>query len=494
MQGIAWTGAAKWTSQILVWGSTVVVARVLSPEDYGIVGMATVFTGLVAMLSEFGLGSAVVTLRSLGDRLIAQLNTVSVLLGVAAFAVACAAAVPLSRFYGVPEIRAVVVALGVGFIVSGFRSIPEAALQKELRFRVLALVEGGQALIMAAATVALALLGFRYWSLVLGTLLGGFLSSAAAVLLRPHRFARPEGTEIAPAFAFSWHVLGSRLAWYAYSSADFLIVGRILGQSALGYYTLAWSIASLPVGKVTALILRVTPAVFSSVQEDVAALRRLYLGLLEGLSLVTFPATLGIALVAEEFVLLAFGEKWRMAVPTLQLLACYASLRSITPLLPQVLTVLGDARFVMRNNLLAAAVLPVGFVLGARWGILGVAATWVVLHPLVILRLFLRTSRRLEVRASDYAGPLWPAFSGSAVLVLTLLAGDWILPERTPLWIVFAAKVAAGIAAYGAVLFLLHRSRLRAFRALVDKARGRGAAPSPGEARPSPTRTARHER
>jgi teichuronic acid exporter len=360
-----------------------------------------------------------------------------------------------------------VVALGTGFVVAGFRTVPGSVLQKELEFRTLALMEGAQAVAVAAATVLFALAGLGYWTLVLGTLLGGALSTALAVAWRPHGFARPRPAELRRALAFSGHVLGTRLSWYVYANADFFVVGRALGERALGYYSFAWSLASIPIGKVSAMILRVTPAHFAAVQDDPPALRRYFLTLSEGLALATFPATVGLALVADDFVLAVLGEKWRAAIPVLRLLALYASLRSVTPLLPQVLNATGDARFAMRNSVVSAVLLPLAFVAGSRWGVEGVAVAWMLVHPLCILPLYLRVCRRLDATLGDCLRALQPALGGCALMAAAVWATDRLTPDGIPPLASLAVQVAAGAAAYGLAVYVLHRERLRAFRALM---------------------------
>src|SRR5918999_2811723 len=109
VQGVSWSGAIKGLTQLLSWASTIVVARLLSPEDFGLVAMATVYIGLTALITEFGLGAAIVALRDLGDELLAQLHTVALLVGLAAFAVSLLVAIPLSRFFSAPELALVVV-------------------------------------------------------------------------------------------------------------------------------------------------------------------------------------------------------------------------------------------------------------------------------------------------------------------------------------------------------------------------------------------------
>lgn len=469
--GIAWTGGVRWASQVVGWASTLVVARLLTPADYGIVGMGAVFVGLVTLLSEFGLGAAVVLLREVEPAQARQINTLSVLLGIASAGATWAAAEPMARLMDTPQLAGVLRALAIGFVAAGFRTVPDALLQKEMRFRSLALMDGGQAVAVAVATVGLAAAGAGYWTLVAGTLLGGFIATGMAVARRPQGFAVPRVKEIGGAMAFSGRLLVSRLSWYVYSSADFMVVGKVLGERALGAYNLAWSLAAIPVGKVSGMVMRVTPAYFSAVQDDPPALRRYLLRVTEGVALVTFPMTLGLAAVADDLVRVALGEKWAAAAVPLRLLAAYASLRSISPLLSQVLAAVGEMPFAMRNNLVAAVVLPVAFVVAARQGIQAVAWAWIIVHPLVLAPLVARTCRRLSMPLRDYLRALSPALGGSAVMLAAVAAARMASPDTWPVGARFAAQVLAGAAAYAGAVLLLHRDRLLAFRTLLREPR-----------------------
>ena len=152
--------------------------------------------------------------------------------------------------------------------------------------------------------VVFAALGFRYWTLVIGGVMSGLISTGLAYYHRPQRAAWPRLSEIREPVRLGGHVVGARVGWYVYQNADFLIAGKVLGAAALGAYTLGWTIASIPVEKVSAMVGRVTPGFFSAVQDDLPTLRRYFLQLTATLGLITIPAAVGIALVAPEFVLL----------------------------------------------------------------------------------------------------------------------------------------------------------------------------------------------
>jgi len=191
VRGVAWTAAAKWASQGLAWVSWLIVARLLTPEDYGLVGMAAIYLGLITLLSEFGLGTAVLAVRELSVEQINQLNGMAVLLGLAGVLASCAAAIPLGHFFRAPQLPLVVVAMSSTFVITSFKTVPFALLQRDLRFKALALIDLSQALVLAISMVAFAVVGFRYWTLVCGGVVGALVSTGAILRLRRVALARP---------------------------------------------------------------------------------------------------------------------------------------------------------------------------------------------------------------------------------------------------------------------------------------------------------------
>lgn len=472
IHSLAWTAGVRWMNQLLSWVATLVVARILSPEDFGLVSMATVYLGIVILAAEFGLGSAVITLRDISHDQIRQLNLAAVFVGVLSFGVSCAVAYPLSLFFRAPQLTAVIIVMSIGFVVNSFRSIPYSLMQRDMHFKRLAIIEGFQSLLLAGAMVAFALAGFRYWTLVIGNLLSALLSTGLTIAQRRCGFSWPRMSALKQAITFSQQVLMARLAWYVYSNADFFVAGRRLGKEPLGAYSLAWTLGSVPVEKISALIFNVTPAYFSAIQRDFVALRRSVLNLTEAISMLTFPLTLGLALVAHEFVLLALGPKWMPMVAPLRLLAGYAAVRSITPILPQILTVIGEVRFSMYVSLGAAVLLPAGFYVGSRWGIVGIAAAWMIVHPLILAPWYVRTFTRIGLGPGPYLRSLWPAVQSALAMCAGVLALRWALPESWPVGARAALLVVTGAGLYAGTLLGLHRSRVRALIRTVRDMRG----------------------
>ena len=472
VRGVAWTAAAKWASQGLAWVSWLIVARLLTPEDYGLVGMAAIYLGLITLLSEFGLGTAVLAVRELSVGQVGQLNGLAVLLGLAGLLASCAVAIPLGLFFHAPQLPLVVAAMSTTFVITSFKTVPLALLQRDLRFKALAFIDLSQALVLAISMVGFAVAGFRYWTLVCGGVLSALISTGAILRLRHAPFGWPRPKSLKQAMTLSSDVVISRLGWYVSANTDFLVAGRILGKAALGFYNVAWTLASVPVDKVAALVGQVTPAFFSAVQADHPAMRRYLLRITEGIALITFPVSLGLVLVARDFVLVVLGSKWEGTVAPLRLLAAYAALRSITPLLPQVLQIIRDSRFEMWRMVAAAVVMPTSFYLsGERWGTVGLAMAWVLVDPLFAFALYWRIFSKIELSPRAYLGALWPALSGSALMAAAVLAvrglGGSVLTAGPRL----AAEIGAGVISYGLACLVLHRRRLQAFYDLIVAAR-----------------------
>jgi len=470
--GVAWAGAAKWTSQALTWLVTLIVARLLTPADYGIIGYSALYFGVVGAMAEFGIGSAVVAMRNLSPDQIRQLNGLALLLGIVTCAFSAALSVPLALFFEEPRLASVVLVTSCGAILSSIRIVPEALLRKELKFAKVAGCEAAQAVTGALASLALAIAGKGYWALVLGNLTGVAIQTALILASRRPGVSRPRPSGIGAAVSFSRDVLASRLLWYVYDNADFLVAGKMLGTAQLGAYRLAWTFASMPLDKIVSLVGHVTPAVLAAVQDKPSELRRYVLRISEAVSFAVFPIGVGLALVADDFVRVVLGQAWVAAAAPLRILAVYASVRAVSPIWSQVLLVTGDTRFLMRVSALGALVLPVAFLWASRWGLSGIALAWVVCHPVaVVFPILRRMLARIDLPAASY----WRSVSGAVGACLAMTASVLALQHQlsdSPAVLRLASTVTVGMTTYALFLLVVAPDQLRSMRRAFYTARG----------------------
>ena len=466
---LAWAGAAKWASQLVSWASTILVIRLLTPEDFGLVGMAQIFISLVTIFTEFGLATAIIAHAELTEEQIGQLNTVSVIVSTAAVLITCAAAAPLGRFFMAPQLPLVVMATSGVFAISGFRIVPNALLQREFRFRYLAITEAIQSIVVAVAMIGFAALGFHYWTLVIGTVLGSVITTVLTVVGRPCRLVRPHLAEISSVLRVSRHLLITRFVWWVQISADSLIIGRFLGKGPLGAYAMTMSVASQPVEKITSLVTQVIPPFLSAAQANRLALRHLLLVLTGVLAVAVFPIAGGLTVVAQEFVLVVLGPKWAAVTPTLRLLSTVAAFRSVESLLAPIVVVTGGTRMFMYLGFIEAAIMSLTFYVGSGFGITGVALGWLLVYPIMQLPIYVWVFRRTGVRLAEYLYALWPALRATGLMVAAVMGLKLVMPPDWPAPQRLVAQVGLGVATYVLVSLMQHR-RLQAmyqeFRAL----------------------------
>lgn len=457
---IAWNAAGDWLTQILSWAAFLVVVRLVPPSDFGIAAMSVLLLPYMNLVAAFGIPRAVVTLRDLTAEQLAQLNSVSFMIAIAWFLFAVCIAKPFATLFHIPRVAPVLIVASSTLILVGMQGVPAAILARDLRFRLLTMLGVIGTVVAAIATLVLAILSFGYWALVLGNLLGGLCRSVLLLRAQPCRLAWPRLNTIREPLRFGARIMVSMIASNSYCNLDNFVAGRTLGNTALGLYGTAWEFANLPVEKIATLVTTVLPSYLSTVQNDPALLRRYLRRMTETIALATFPATVGLGLVARDLVPLAFGSRWQGMIAPLQVLSFYAGFRSVVALLPRFLVAVGDVSYAMWNDLLGLALLPCAFYAGSRYGISGIAWGWVLAFPIVALPLYRRTLRALEFNAREYLQSLWPALEATAVMVIAVLSvrSASIAPSHAVLRI--ALQVSVGAGSYIATLWLRHRDHL----------------------------------
>ena len=469
VSSIAWNATADWITQIFSWLSFLVVMRLLSPADFGIAAIATLLLPYLVRITGFGIPRAIVNIRTLTDEQLAQLNTVSFLTGIALFLATLALAKPFAAFFGTPRAAPVIVVACSSLLLLGLQGVPNGVLARDMRFRLLSIFNGISAFSAASVTLVLALCGWGYWALVLGNLFSVVVRSILVLRAHPCKLAWPNLPSIRQPLSFGSHVVVSLLAMNSYQSLDNFTAGKTLGQAALGLYGAAWNLANVPLEKIVSLVTTVIPSYLAAVQDDPPALQRYLRGLTETIALLTFPATVGLGLVAREMVPLVFGHKWDGMIGPLQVLSFYAGFRSIVALLPKFLTAAGEVRYVMWNDLAALVALPVAFYIGSFYGTVGIAWGWVIAYPAVVIPLYVKTFRTIKMRVGEYLRALRPSLEATLVMIVAVEIVKHGSQFTHSLLLRLLIEILAGACAYICTLQLGHRERTKA---LLERLRG----------------------
>ena len=470
-RGAIWNSLAYWVSKVALLPATLVLARILSPKEFGLLALALVVLTYLDVLRQFGLSTALIQWPDDDDLMVSVAFWLSALFGAVAAAGAVVLAPLIAGFFHQPELTPMLRVLALTFVVDSVAGIYEARIRKRLQFRRRVGPELARAVVKAVTAIALAVLGAGVWSLVVGQLAG---SVAAAVMywsasrwVPAFRFDRSIARSL---LTYGWQLMVFAILAIVLKDVDYVIIGRRISADALGYYTLAFRLPELAILGTCYIFSQTIFPVFAKLQRDPVRLARAFLKTVHLLLLMTLPLGVGMSLVAPELVRVAFSERWLLSIPAMRWLALYATAVAIGFVVGDVYKATG--RTVMLNVL---AVLKLGVTVPVLWvassyGIEQVAfGQFAVVSAIVALELTVAL-RILVVPVSRLLATVAPAIVSALVMAGVVVAGRWLFPGGSPV-VRLTALTVLGASTYAACVLLLARSTV------VDliRAGGRGA-------------------
>jgi O-antigen/teichoic acid export membrane protein len=433
ISGVYWLAATKALSQAVTWVLTLAVVRLLSPNDYGLMGMAVLVTGFLLLFNEVGLGAAIVQHRDLDERHLCDLRWAILLVNIGLFLLLVALAPLVAAWFEEPALTTIVRVLASTFVINGIGAASMFMLQREMAFDRKSKAELVGNVLGGVGTFAAALAGLGVWSLVLGYLAQQATVNGMYCWYRPIPFRVALSIRnVAPFVNFGLQVASAKVLWFASSNADFAIVGRVLGSTALGYYNLAFQFSSLPIEKIVSIVTQVAFPSFAALQQDRPTLQRYYLKLVSSVALVTFPMFLGLFLVADSAVQLFLTDKWTPVVLPLQVLCVVSCIRAVETMNSPLLLAMGRPQIAVRNNLLQLVVMLPAFYIGAQYGLVGVSIAWLITWPILYAIVTAQTLALIELPVSAYARALGHAVVSSVVMVAVVIAVQRSLLTTAP--------------------------------------------------------------
>lgn len=322
LRGIGWTTIANIGSQLISLGTTVVLARLLVPEEFGLVAMILVFTGFAKMLADFGLAPAIVQKKDITDTQLSSLFWLNNLLGVGLFGIGIVLAPFIASFYEEPALVALTYGMSASFILGALGIVPSALIRKAMRFRLFSIITLISVLLASAAAIGSAYAGLGAWALVIQALVRALIAS---LLYLRYGGWRPGFAfnlqSVIPMIRYGLGYVGYSVINYWAKHIDNLLVGKLLGSGPLGYYNEAYKLMRLPVSQVMGSLSGVMFPALSSIQDDHERCKRVYLKTMSTLSMATFPIAIGVLVLGEPLILTFLGDQWVQSIPILQILA-----------------------------------------------------------------------------------------------------------------------------------------------------------------------------
>lgn len=388
VRGGAMMLVAQGSTVVAGLAGTAVLARLLTPRDFGLLAMAATLTRLVDLFKDLGLAMATVQRRNLTQQEVSFLFWVNLGLGAAVSAVAAASAPLLAWFYGEPELNAITCALAASFMVSALGVQHGALLRRQMEFRKVATVRIASSALSTLAGIGAALSGLGYWALVITPLTGSLLSSLGLWLAcgwRPARLSkRPE--RAGSLLAFGGHLTAARLLGFFARNLDNILIGRFWGGPALAFYSKAYQLLMLPVQQLIGPLTGVIVPALSRLQEDEQAFRRYYFRAISSVVLVTMPAIVLLAVAADSVVAVLLGPQWSEVADIFRLLFPAAFVGTLNGAASWAWVSLSQTERQLRWSVYSAIPTSIAFAISVPWGVEAVAVAYSAVQ--VALRYF----------------------------------------------------------------------------------------------------------
>lgn len=376
LSGLNWNFLRNYGKTIITMFVGVLLARLLPPEDFGLLGMTVIFTGLADLFVTLGMGSSVIRIKNLTDDHIRTATTTTMVSGIVIYIIFWFTAPAIGQFYNEPRIPPIIRVLSLLFLIKGLTTVSFGQITKEIDFKSILIIElTSYSLGYALVSSVLAILGFGVWSLVYGKLSTSILSFFLITRRMPIKIKplikKQEFKELA---GFGTGISLSKILLYASSNIDFLIIGKFFNTHLLGLYTRAFNLMTETISKVISGTYNVLFPAFALVQNEPEKLRRAYFRTIKTVAFFIFPI-LGSMIVAAEYIIKGlYGNKWGGAITSFQILAVGGILRSTLSYSGAIAHAAGKVFTEAKQQIMYLVLLTIGAYSGIRFGIEGVAA------------------------------------------------------------------------------------------------------------------------
>lgn len=477
--GVAWTSLSFAAQQLLQTALSILLARLLLPEDFGIVALASLTISVLGLLRGVGAGTAIVQAKKPTEKMLSSVFWFNAAVGVASTLILLAIAYPISIGLREPRVLPILLMLSPTFFLSILTTVQGSLLARQRRYKLYAKREVAATLLSGAVAVAMAFLGFGYYALVGQSITKGVFSILFlwwTVDWRPKLlFDWPSMKEV---MRFGLPLQGSNLLFYLSRNLDNLIVGRWLGATALGIYGFAYASIQQPIRIVQSILGRVMFPELSRIQDDLPRVREVYKEAIRHIAGILWWPLGGLLVMAPEAVPFVYGHQWRPAVFLLQVFVLVAIPQTVATTVGWIFNSQGETKRQFYLGLIGSLALYAGFIIGLRWGLMGIAMSYLVVNMAGAWPFNAYAFATIQLGFGDVMRTLrWPALALAELVAGLSIVRVALLQVTDNPWIVLPASAAAGTVLYVVTLWAadpwLVRSVVRMPREITRASRSR---------------------
>lgn len=429
IQGFFWSGLQNWGSQAGSFIIFLILARLLTPEAFGLVALSNVLINFMQIFLNQGFAQVLIQKQNLESRDINTVFWTQVFTGTLLTTITFTSAILLSKIFRQPFLIPILQVLSLLFIINAFSQIQAALLRRDFKFKIMAIRSLLGILIAGIVGVGMAFLGYGVWSLVGQQLtyeLMGVIVLWTASNWRPKwEFS---WAALRSLLLFSINVLGYKLVEFFNQRTDNLLIGYFLGEVALGYYAISHRILEVMTQLLIGTLNQVALPTFSRLQSDTQGFIAAYYRVTQFTSLIAFPVFFAVIILSPELVVSLFGQKWTNAIPILQIIPLAGMLRAITVFQRSAFVALGQPLLQFKLGLLNATLNIIACLIAVQWGILAVATAYVLSDYLVLPLGQWLLSRLISLSWKTYLSQFIAPITSTVIMNLTILITQQLLP------------------------------------------------------------------
>lgn len=456
---IGWTMTSQVGTQLLNFGLSVILAWLLAPEDFGLIGMMLVFTGFAQLFNEMGLGAAIVQAKSIEERHLSSAFYVNVLFGLLMALVLFLSAPLVASFFNEPQLVSLTRWMSLNFLIGPLVIVQRSCIMREMNFRKLAITEMISLLVAGIVSILFAVAGFGVYSLVAMLLVKTFIFT---LLLWVTSQWTPRWmfswSSVRELLGFSGNLLGAQVLNYWVRNADNLLIGKFAGKDALGLYSRAYTTMLLPTRQIQQVLTRVMFPALARIQDDRKRVKAVYLKMIQTISLFSFPAMTGLLTVAPDFVVGVYGPGWSDVTPLLQILCFVGLFQSVSTTSGWIFTSQGRTDVQLKWVIVGGILTFIAFGIGIQWGAKGVAIAYAIRVMATSYWAFSIPGSLIGLKVPEVVSHLFPQLLMALVMGFVVFGFSLLLPQWHSL-IRLAVLSMAGIIIYASfVVFFKPRA------------------------------------
>jgi PST family polysaccharide transporter len=474
VKGVAWTALQAGGTQAISSIIFFLLARLLGPEVFGLVAMASTFMALLQVFSEQGFTEAIIQRKELDPEHLDTAFWTNLGIGLLLTGLCLASANLVANLFNQPKLTPIICWLSLSFLLSAFRATQEAILRRQFNFMALAIRSLIATFAGGIVGVSMAFLGYGVWSLVGQQLVNQMVG--VLVLWRASDW-RP-GLNISTKhfkelFAYGINLVGMHMLNFFNQRGDDLLIGYFLGPVALGYYSVPYRILIILVGLLPGSATQVTLPTFSRLQEEPERLRQAFYTAGQLTSLICFPVFFGLAVLAPEIVPVLLGGKWIPSIQVMRILALVGIIYSISYFHGSIMMAMGKPSWAMKLSFLNSLFSVVAFIVAVRWGIVAVALAFLIRNCLEFPISYWATNKLIHIEITIYLRKFAAPLTGSVVMIAALLGAKQLIGSSINLHTSLIIYAVIGALVYAATILLvapsLFKQALNLFGIFINK-------------------------